>query len=373
MYGSAHAHGSAMVNDRYALKGGLDTPGLMATAQDDTVMRSAGEQEYRRRMRDAEERRSTVSAPLAGPLARERNGVARMNSSPNGSIHQSSTWTGLAFGLVGKVFTFGTSVVKGFYAGGGRGYELDGHQRSSPSLAWIRSQRFVGGGTPVPGQWQDDGDFLGDFEQDNPSYSNQNSPSSLVRPPNKRRQTDKDTWVMVGTPDENLSDTTPKRKTSSNNIPRSSLPRPSLASRASSRRSIAPVVSRRSSSHVAHTGSPALQLTSIEANNRRASVAPTRSPRQSRPSSSGLLGNAGEGRRGSLGTANGMSPDVEKIVKRQAKQEKAADRTMTNMNRQLKDLIQQAQAALGTKFDVEGDGGGQDDAMTDEGYADEEW
>ncbi len=68
-----------------------------------------------------------------------------------------------------------------------------------------------------------------------------------------------------------------------------------------------------------------------------------------------------------------MSPDVEKIVKRQAKQEKAADRTMTNMNRQLKDLIQQAQAALGTKFDVEGDGGGQDDAMTDEGYADEEW
>jgi hypothetical protein len=82
---------------------------------------------------------------------------------------------------------------------------------------------------------------------------------------------------------------------------------------------------------------------------RRASLAPTRS----RPSS------AGKGA--------GLSPEVEKMVKRQTKHEKAADRTMMNMNKQLKDLIQQAQAALGTKYDVEGD------AMEDDGDTDEEW
>ncbi|KAK5166859.1 uncharacterized protein LTR77_007588 [Saxophila tyrrhenica] len=357
MYGSACAQSSALVNERYALKGGMDTPGLMATAQEDGVARYAGDLDFRRRVRDADERKSTGGALLAGPLARERNGVARMQSSPNGSVQASAGWTGLALGLVGKVFTFGTSVIKGFYAGGGKGYDLDRQRQSSPPMSWMRSQRYAGGGTPVPGQWQDDGDFLGDFEQDNPSYS----PSSITRPPNKRRQTDKDSWVMVGTPDETPIDTTPRRKTSSNAVPRSNLaPRPSLASRANSRRSLAPV-SRRASSHA---GSPALQLTTTtESPNRRASMAPMRSPRQSRPSSSS---NHPSGERASL---DGMSPEVEKYVKRQAKQEKAADRTMSSMNRQLKDLIQQAQAALGTKFAVEGEG----EEDVDEGFVDEEW
>jgi hypothetical protein len=72
---------------------------------------------------------------------------------------------------------------------------------------------------------------------------------------------------------------------------------------------------------------------------------------------------------------------VEKYVKRQARQEKATDRTMTSMNRQLKDLISQAQAALGTKYDVENDGdgggvgsvGGSGGWEEDEGFVDEEW
>ena len=43
---------------------------------------------------------------------------------------------------------------------------------------------------------------------------------------------------------------------------------------------------------------------------------------------------------------------------------------MNHMNRQLKDLIQQAQAALGTKYSVEGAAGSED---LDKGFVDEEW
>jgi hypothetical protein len=48
-----------------------------------------------------------------------------------------------------------------------------------------------------------------------------------------------------------------------------------------------------------------------------------------------------------------------------------ADKAIGNMNRQLKDLIAQAQQALGTKYEVDGGGGG--DVDMDEGFVDEEW
>ena len=352
MYGSSCAQSSALVNERYRLAGGFDTPGLMATSEQEQFARD-GDLEFRRRVRDMDtlDRRSMAGGPISGPLARERNGVARMPSSPNGEQIKGG-WTGLAFSLVGKVFNFGTNVIKGFYAGGGKGYDID--QRPSLSDSWMRPP-LQRGHTPVPGSWRKD-EFLGDFEQDNPS----NSPSiAYARPPNKRRQTDKDSWVMVGTPD--VADLSPKRKPSGSSVPRNSLgaARPT-ASRASSRRSLAPV-SRRQSSFVSYTGSPAQQPppgtqgTYANPLQKRASFAPTRSP-HSRPSSAGL--------------AAGITPEAERLLKRQVKQEKATDKTMNNMNRQLKDLIQQAQSALGTKYSVEGATGSED---LDEGFVDEEW
>lgn len=364
-----------MVNEQYTLKGGLDTPGLLSAAQDDNVAMDARDMDFRRRMRDGDARRTIGGAPVTGPLARERNGIARMPSSPNGSQNGEQGWARFAFGLVGKAFTFGTSVIKGFYAGGGQGYELH-HQTdaaSSSPQTWMKRRRYVSGGTPVPGAWQNDDEFLGDFEQDNPTYS-PSSAASVTRPSNKRRQTDKDSWVLVGESNElEEPDITPKRKASSQIGPRASIAgRPSAASRVHSRRSIAPVT-RRSSSHVVHVGNPALPQANTDSSNRRASLAPTRSPHGSRPSSSGHT--AANATRSHAAADAGMSPEVERYVKRQAKQDKAADRTMNNMNRKLTDLIQQAQTALGTKFAVEGDGDRsmEDLEDTDEGFVDEEW
>lgn len=371
MYGSAYAHSSAMVNDWYALKGGLDTPGLMATAQEDNVAMDGRGADVRRRMRDGDARRTIGGANMTGPLARERNGVARVPSSPNGSQDGQQGWARMAFGLVGKAFTFGTSVIKGFYAGGGQGYEFTYQaQQSSPSQGWMRGRRYVSGGTPVPGAWRDSEEFLGDFEQDNPTHSP--SSAAATRPSNKRRQTDKDAWVMVGTPEADVEQSTPKRKSSSQNVLRATTAgsRPSAASRVHSRRSLAPV-SRRTSSYATHTNSPAPPQMNTDSGNRRASHAPTRSPHSPRPSSSG------HARQGSGASDIQMSPDVERFVKRQAKQDKAADRTMNSMNRKLADMIQQAQTALGTKYAVEGDADRAVDDYdvedTDEGFVDEEW
>ena len=57
-------------------------------------------------------------------------------------------------------------------------------------------------------------------------------------------------------------------------------------------------------------------------------------------------------------------------MKRQVRSEKAADKAIGNMNRQLRDLIQQAQQALGTRVEVDSGGGAADEG---EGFVDEDW
>lgn len=331
MLSSTYGQDSLHVNERYRLAGGFDTPGLMANHDLDHT--SDQEINARRRIMPRQPSYRSSSQAFSGPLARERNGMARMPGSPNGT----TSWTRFAFNLVGKAFSFGTTVFKGFVAGGGTGYEYNEKQafgRASP----VEAERTS---TPLPGSWHTQ-DFLGDFEQNNPEYS----PSSTQRPPNKRRQTDRDAWVLVGTPD--ITEASPKRKSSSIPVPTT---RPS-ASRASSRRSLVPTATRRQTTY---TGNPALTQ------DRRASVALTRSP-GSRPSSSG--------RPSSGGAQAYLSPEAERFVKRQAKQDRAADKAMSTMSKQLEDLIRQGQQALGTKFSVENGGNGGEEM--DEGFVDEE-
>lgn len=100
-------------------------------------------------------------------------------------------------------------------------------------------------------------------------------------------------------------------------------------------------------------------------------MAPTRLPGSHRPSLSNRPSlPARQSIDGRPGSASGISPEAEKYIKRQARQDKAADKAIGNMDRNIKALIAQAQQALGTKYEV--DGGGTDVDM-DEGYVDEEW
>lgn len=255
-----------------------------------------------------------------------------------------TTWTSLAISFIGKAFTFGSTVVRGFYAGGGKGYDMQNSALVGSDLLQ-HTQEAVG--TPIPGSWHDaEADFLGDFEQDSP-YFNHGSPS---RPAVKRRQTDRETWVLVPSDLEGRPPS-PKRKISGNGIPRSNLAsaKPS-ASRASSRRSLAPV-SRRTTSYYQTYAAPVQASTPTQPQNRRASTALTRSP-QSRPASAGGV--------------TLVSPEAERFARRQAKQ----DKTMMSMSNRIQEMMRQAQEALGTKYAIEGT----NDAMDaeDDGFIDDE-
>lgn len=328
-----------MVNEQYNLSGGYDTPGLVSNTDLDGVIEQDA---YTRRCtRDRDATFGGSGPSLSGPLARERNGVPRMAETANGG--QQVSWTRFAFSLVGKAFNFGTNVLfKGFYAGGGNGYNFDEKHGYDENV-----DHSYDPPTPVPGQWESN-DFFGDFEQDN----HISPTSSSLRPPNKRRQTEKDEWVLIGTPDARGS--SPKRKVSANHvsqIPKAAPPRPN-SSRASSRRSLLPTVTRRQSGHVTQVGSPAAF---VAGHDRRASVANMRSP-----VSRGHSRNA---------SADLVSPEAGRYRKRQAKQDRVADKAIGNMSRQLEELIRQGQAALGTKFSVEGDA----DEEMDDGYGNGNW
>ena len=328
------------MNERYRLADGFDTPGVQSTER-----LAVPENEFRRRRRDDDDDMDFTMrsgcTPLSGPLARERNGVARVR--PASDDHLQTTWTSLAFDIIGKAFSFGATVFRGFHAGGGKGYNVQESDLLQDSRERIS--------TPIPGSWHDvETDFLGDFEQDSPNF-NHGSPS---RPAVKRRQTERDSWVMVDASHLDGRPSSPKRKISGNGTPRASLaPNRPSASRASSRRSLAPV-SRRTTSGIQVQGIQNV-ATPTQSHSRRASVAHTRSP-QGRPSSAGL------------GAAL-ISPEAERFARRQAKQDKA----MTSMGNRIQEMMRQAQEALGTKYSVEGDSVYDGMEHEDEGFVDDDW
>lgn len=343
---------SRQVNDRYRLAGGYDTPSVLETSQHERSFPVENANRRRLRDEDFDNGQHSESSLLTGPLARERNGVARMPSDTREG--SPSTWTGLAFNFVGKVFSFGTSVVKGFYAGGGKGYDMNEYGLVGSDLLQASAQRQRQPlPSPLPGAWED-GEFLGDFEQDNPTFT----PSPSMRPANKRRQTDKDTWVVV--PQQELAASTshpvslPITNAADMNEFDASKP---TASRAQNRKSIAAVPPRRQSG-IVHNGSP-LTIVPPSAAHRRASVASMRSAHSRHNSGNGS-------------PLSCVSPEAERFARRQAKQERATDKAMNSMSRRMEEMIRQAQEALGTKFSVEG----ADDSLEDEGFVDddgEEW
>ncbi|KAI7549484.1 hypothetical protein KC331_g3766 [Hortaea werneckii] len=196
-YTGAYGTSSVSVNEKYSLSGGLDTPGLQVMA--DMEQMQLGSTGNDRRWRgDPSRRQLSGRLPSQTLLSRERNGAPRVNSSSDGECGQ--TWAGMAFSLVGKVFSFGSTVFRGFYAGGGKGYDMN----QSDNI-WMSQESCS---TPLPGAWRDEFFDLDAEQEETPLPE---------RPPKKRRQTDKEAWIMIDTPDVESS---PKRKISGTGAPR---------------------------------------------------------------------------------------------------------------------------------------------------------
>lgn len=339
---SAAASPPLFVNTRYNLKGGIDTP----TAE----LESRFEHEDLYRHEDYR-RRGSVGATLDGQsedfakpvMLGERNGRSRIPSSPNGI--QSPSWGKFVFNLVGGVA--GTmwefckvTAFKGFYAGGGKGYEMPTPRREEPSDSSIwedmhtTRQRSSLDATPVPGRY--------------PQEDYANSPNSSEQRPAKRLHTESGTgWVMVTTAGETETPQStsriPIRKQSSITI--STEKRQSVASRPNLRRSIAPV-SRRSLG-VNHAGSPAFNT-----HNRRATYAASRTPGPATPTQN----------------PSPASLEAQRYAERIRREEKKTDASIKRLNQQLKAMIKEGKEALASNVEIVDNE--DDKPVEDEGFED---
>jgi hypothetical protein len=320
-----------LVNTTYTIAGGIDTPTqTVENYFDRAELKDLGV--MRRRRAASNSRRSIEPMEIPAMLGGDRNGQGRPLSSPNGAPPQS--WghfvATIVGGVTGKLWEFcRVGAFTGFYAGGGKGYNIEGASDANTtrnSGVWEDVEesrtldRFDRAATPVPGQYPEDDDV--EWASSRPA---------------KRLQTGTGAgWVMVS---QDLDTSSP--------APTSRLPSRRQTAITSQGLAKAPLVSRRSlvpvsrrSSGIPQSGSPAVHLgrPALTPNKRSSSdISPT--------------------------PASPLSPEALRYMQERRREERQADASIRRLNDQLKHMIQEGKAALGTKIEVV-----DDVQMEDEGY-----
>lgn len=314
------------VNTQYTLADGLDTPtAAMASAMDRGDYRDSPELHLRagRGFRGFDVPETDAYFPHAtSALSREGNGRPRLPTSPG-------IRDGLGravYRVAGKVWEFcRTSAFRGFYAGGGQGYEMktpvetfDGEQGIWQEVeaddVFRRNSRED---TPVPGRFPEE-DFISDYM----SRDHTTPPRAA-----KRIQREKGTgemgasWVMVGSAPTSR-DTSPSRM--------SSRKVPSMSS--STRRPI-PKLGRRPILPASRPSQNSYAASPRPRSNGPASYASPRSPSPKHDSP--------------------VSVEVQRHAARMRKRELKEDANLKRFNEQLQAMIKEGKEALGTKFEVE--------------------
>ncbi|KAL9638398.1 MAG: hypothetical protein Q9164_001576 [Protoblastenia rupestris] len=317
----------SLANTQYKLAGGLDTPTARATSyfepreQCDSKQRMHGA----RGSRDWDPMESDVSLPQTPlALAHERNGQPRIAKSPNIRDGLGNVIYRFA-GIAGKVLENWTTAFRGFYAGGGQGYEINPTAQTGFGTAWpVTGQDTFGsreesGIPPTPGGFPPE-DFIPDYMSQDHS-----TPHRATKRNKINSATDDSTakWVMVGS-------TTSSRETSPARLSQRKVPASCGATRRTAskftRRPILPA-SRPSLSSFA--GSPGLRSDCASfASPRSAEIA---SPIRESP----------------------VSVEVQRHAARLRKKEAEEDANLKRFNKQLKVMIREGKEALGTKFEVE--------------------
>ncbi|CAL3969924.1 hypothetical protein PZA11_007528 [Diplocarpon coronariae] len=366
------------VNTRYALAGGMDTPGMAAQQQGEMQSQyvDAG---YRKSlgniMRPSDRDLWGDHESGADYFGREVNGRGRYSQGfdrPRGD-GWSKAAIQVAGAVVGKAWEFcknSAAVFRGFQAGGGMRYNIN---PSIPNFepveqsVWEEKDDLRGerGSTPLPGQYPvEELEFIPDY-MDNPD-SERTSP----RPAAKRRQISANqecsvnskeelakNWVVVPTTYTNTPSKLPAQQRQS----RLSMP---AASASASRRSLANTSSHRPASRAgfgtpssarrsglpsftsrgSHAGPPGL-------NSSRASYASPRSPAHSSSKIPRATGSP----------LRNTHPHVESPSAREARrwgamkqrESREADESIRRLDAQLKAMIREGKEALGTKIEIQ--------------------
>ncbi|KAI3335959.1 hypothetical protein F4824DRAFT_137300 [Ustulina deusta] len=387
---------------RYVLAGQMETPNGGTQKEFGYIEDSVySDVDYRRALGSKRSHDGVVDSPALRPMEID---------SDNQIL---SGWSSYAIstigGVVGRVWEFcKTGPFRGFYAGGGRGYEM------SKAVGWRRADEQAGPDGYHAIHEREPDPLCGSLPQSDysPFYYERGTPESTPPPPPKRRQISYGTptdelrknWVMIDEPA---------------NVNRQS----SLASRASSRRPVqrttTPSLVRRISKPVSRLNAPNFnrhrpaQPSSASAgpisNREPASFASTRSPvaspiikahtpsripvpsRSQSPStfaashlaqqpsrvpspspyvkhshrrsqsavSTSLISPVKMKQRESLHEMHDNSPRLDakarNLAAKRMKEEMETDMRMSDFNTRLRDMIRQGKEALGTTYEVESD------------------
>lgn len=395
---------------RYVLAGQMETPNGVAPndikdAMEDSVYS------------DIDYRRALASKPLHNEVELSNSNYAVTSPLFTARTQQANGWGSVALskisGVVGKVFQFCTAgVFRGFYAGGGKGYDMTemttSTQQSTPNgQAWCNEHDIPS--LPALGLSVTPGTFP---EWDpSPLQYERDTPESSPPPAAKRRQiTDggfpgdelRKNWVMVqDTPEKARPQSRASQAPMGYTHQQQGLP-PALRRRISRpvSRVNTPSYARRQSSRISHAGAPSLtnyepaSFASPRAQSPTPSYTPSRIPVPSRPQSPSVSPNRfsqqpsfipspsvhpKRSHRRNYSTASAASGASSRVRRRESAQEfennsprldaeaknlaakriqeeMETDLRMNDLNARLRDMIRQGKEALGTKVEVELDG-----------------
>ncbi|KJZ77843.1 hypothetical protein HIM_03020 [Hirsutella minnesotensis 3608] len=397
----------------YALAGQLDIPssGIDDGANLDESMYS--DSNYRRALGSKRSRQDSDPIDDGAPTA--------LFSLPDKPAVPRS-WSSFAFytigDVVGRVWDFCTAgAFRGFYAGGGQGYAIDGADLHPSSI--LRSFDDYGNEWRVPGQYPEcnysfaggalDADAIAPEEQTSSAVETR-SPTP-TRPAAKRRQTAQAddlgrNWVMVKEPRGSQKSSSrpwqtcpratprnrppclpptpgrrintpvtrkpaePNTRRQANRLGHMALPeseqppRPASSASYASPRTPSPNKSVRNRAAFASTASIASPSCVASGHSRRRSllpspVHPTASHRRSHSNASTASSRAGAS---DVDASPRLNAEAKKLAARRQMEDRDADVRIEAFNKRLQDMIRQGKEALGTRIEIDGgDGGWEDD------------
>ncbi|CAF9933703.1 MAG: hypothetical protein ALECFALPRED_005673 [Alectoria fallacina] len=321
------------VNTQYRLAGGLDTPTVCLSMDEEEDYPASPDLHLRggRGCRGFELAPDGYFPQSTPALSRESNGRPRKHAAPRIQDGLGKAVYGMV-SVAGKMWDF-CRTFRGFYAGGIQGYEM------KPSLEYVNCDQSMWQEAECDEVFQSslrekslvsDRFLEEDFVADYMSQNHTTPPRAA-----KKIQREKGiggeisaSWVLVTS-----RETSPSRL-SSRKIPSSN----SSARRAIPKLSRRPILPASRPSLTSYAGSPGLR------SDRTASFASPRSPLTS-PTHESLL-----------------SAEAQRQAARIRKRELEEDTNLKRFNQQLKAMIKEGKEALGTKFEVF-------DEPVDEGYA----
>ncbi|KAI9785311.1 MAG: hypothetical protein M1839_000328 [Geoglossum umbratile] len=344
--GGGCASPAPFVNTRYRLAGGLDTP--MAAEEE---AREEGSRYYA----DVGYRRAWTGGDMGVSPHSGGNGGDNRGGSSGG------TWGKVVLDVVGsvagKVWEFcKTSAFRGFYAGGGVGYQLrnPSPQRTparpagysvddedeqywqdldttnnpatpmTPTLLHNYGRRSRSS-TPIPGQFPQDDDYF--------------VPPSPSQRPAKRVLRDKGggelkmSWVMVPTPGSNG-----KRGGGS----------PAVAASGGSRKRSTPVAST-----AGGVGGLGRRKVITPHSHQRHSSTASRASTTTTPSHPPTKPSLGAASYASPRPSSSTTTPTNPLITKRLREEKEADRSIQRFNERLKEMIREGREALGSRWEVE--------------------